>query len=118
MDNSKLTADCTLTITANNNDGIDVVIPRNGTVTIADGGALTLGADDTLKLEAGAKLVGGTSSTVVVATAGQITGITNLYAGASEGVAIQETAAVGTYTWKASGISASSDGTGWFRSNP
>ena len=118
LDGNGLTADCTLTITANSNTGIDVVIPRNGTVTIADSQALTLGATDTLKLEAGAKLVGGTSSTVVVATAGQITGITNLYAGVSASAAVQETAAVGTYTWQASGITASSDGTGWFRSAP
>ena len=96
LSSSVFTADCTLTLAANADGGVTVIVPANGEVTLASN--FTLSAVDKIQLGKDAVLAGTGSNTLAVTAAGSITGdINNFYDNA--GTTKLNTVDAGNYTW-------------------
>ena len=96
LTSSVFEADCTLTLKANADGGVTVIVPANGEVTLASN--FTLSAVDKIQLGEDAVLAGTGTNTLTVTTAGSITGdINNFYN--SAGTTELNTVGAGIYTW-------------------
>ena len=94
LTSSVFEADCTLTLKANADGGVDLIIPADGEVTLKD--SFTVSAKDLINLGKDAVLVGTGSHTLTVN--GSITGdINNFYDNA--GTTKLSTVTTGTYDW-------------------
>lgn len=94
LTSSVFAADCTLTLKANADGGVDLIIPADGEVTLKS--SFTVSAKDLINLGKDAVLVGTGSNSLTVN--GSITGdINNFYA--SDGTTPEKPDEGTTYTW-------------------